>query len=98
MNWHGLRDTAPLKFDLCTCPSEICLEMHALAKMAEMALNCQNRQTVNKHSNKMAKGPFGKWRCWRKWCIWRKWQNWPLIAKIADNRLQKLSFQVANLF
>ena len=38
--------------------------MHALAKMAEMALNCQNcptvnknsndRQTVNKNSNEMA--------------------------------------------
>ena len=44
--------------------------MHALAKMAEMALNWQNcqtvnknsndRQTVNKNSNEMAKGPFGK--------------------------------------
>ena len=44
--------------------------MHALAKMAAMALNCQNcqtvnknsndRQTVNKNSDKMAKGPFGK--------------------------------------
>ena len=34
--------------------------MHALAKMAEMALNCQNRQTVNKNTNEMAKGPFGK--------------------------------------
>ena len=27
-----------------------------------MALNRQNRQTVNKNSNEMAKGPFGKWR------------------------------------
>ena len=35
--------------------------MHALAKMAEMALNSQNRQTLNKNSNEMAKGPFGKW-------------------------------------
>ena len=28
---------------------EICPEMHALAKMAEMAINRQNRQTVNKN-------------------------------------------------
>ena len=41
-------------------PFEICPEMHALAKMTEMALNCQNRQTVNKNTNEMAKGPFGK--------------------------------------
>ena len=33
--------------------------MAYLAKMAEMAIN---RQTVNKNSNEMAKGPFGKWR------------------------------------
>ena len=39
---------------------EICPEMHALAKMAEMALDCQNRQTVNKNSNEVAKEPFGK--------------------------------------
>ena len=41
---------------------EICPEMHALAKMAEMAINRQNRQTINKNSNEMAKGPFAKWR------------------------------------
>ena len=41
---------------------EICPEMHALAKMAEMAINRHNRQTVNRNSNEMAKGPFGKWR------------------------------------
>ena len=35
--------------------------MHTLAKMAEMAINCQNHQTVNKNSNEMVKGPFGKW-------------------------------------
>ena len=35
---------------------EICPEMHALAKMAEMAINRQNRQTINKNSNEMAKG------------------------------------------
>ena len=52
---------------------EICPEMHALAKMAEMAINRQNRQTINKNSNEMAKGPFAKWRFWRKWRIWRKW-------------------------
>ena len=48
-----------------------------LAKIAEMALNCQNRQTVNNNSNERAKGPFGK-----RW-LWPKWQNWHLIAKIA---------------
>ena len=38
---------------------EICPETHAMAKMAEMAINLQNRQIVNKrHSNEMAKGPF----------------------------------------
>ena len=41
--------------------------MHALAKMAEMAINRRNRQTVNKNSNELAKGPFGNWRFWRKW-------------------------------
>ena len=30
------------------------------AKMAEMAINRQNRQTINKNSNEMAKGPFCK--------------------------------------
>ena len=33
-----------------------------LAKIAELAINRRNRQTVNKNSNEMAKGPFGKWR------------------------------------
>ena len=47
-----------------------------------MALSCQNRQTVNKNSNEMAKGPFGKWRFRGKWRIWRKWQKWRLIAKM----------------
>ena len=70
---------AHARFDL-HCHVEICPEMHALAKMAEMAINRQNRQTINKNSNEMAKRPFGKWRLWRKWRIWRKWQ---LIAKIA---------------
>ena len=55
-------------------------KMAYLAKMAEMVIN---RQTVNKNTNEMAKGPFGKWQFWRKWRIWRKWQNWRLIAKIA---------------
>ena len=41
---------------------ELCPEMHALAKVAEMAINRQNRQTINKNSNEMAKGPFAKWR------------------------------------
>ena len=52
---------------------EICPEMHALAIMAEMAINCQ---TINKNSNDMAHGPFGKWR------FRRKWQKWQLIAKL----------------
>ena len=34
---------------------------------AEMVLN---RQNINKNSNEMAKGPFGKWRFRRKWRIW----------------------------
>ena len=62
---------------------EICPEMHALAKMAEMAINRQNRQTVNRISNELAKGPFGKWRFRQKWRILRKWQKWRLIVKIA---------------
>ena len=28
--------------------------------MTELAINRQNRQTVNKNANEMAKGPFGK--------------------------------------
>ena len=39
---------------------EICPEMNALAKTAEMGID---RQTVNKNSNEMAKGPFLQWRC-----------------------------------
>ena len=58
----------------------MCPEMHALAKMPEMGINCQNHQTVNKNSNEMAKGPFGKWRFWQKWRIWGKWR---LISKIT---------------
>ena len=66
-------------------PLEVAIsaKMAYLVKIAEMALNRQNRQTVNKNSNEMAKGPFGKWRFRRKWRIWRKWQIWRLIAKIA---------------
>ena len=37
-------------------------KMAYLAKIAEMAINRQNQQTVNKNTNEMAKGPFGKWR------------------------------------
>ena len=58
-------------------------KMAYLTKIAEMAVNRQNQQTVNKNTNEMAKGPFGKWRFWRKWRIWRKWQNWRLITKIS---------------
>ena len=42
-----------------------------------------NRQNVNKNSNELAKGPFGKWRFGRKWRIWRKWQKWRLTATIT---------------
>ena len=38
----------------------ISAKMAYLAKMAEMGINRQNRQTINKNSNEMAKGPFGK--------------------------------------
>ena len=38
------------------------------SNLAEMA----NRQIVNKNSNDMATGPFGKWRLWRKLRIKRK--------------------------
>ena len=38
----------------------ILVKMAYLAKMAELAINRQNRQTVNKNTNEMAKGPFGK--------------------------------------
>ena len=40
------------------------------SNLAEMA----NRQIVNKNSNDMATGPFGKWRFWRKLRIKRKRQ------------------------
>ena len=30
-------------------------------KNGKMAINCQNRQILNKNSNDMTKGPFGKW-------------------------------------
>ena len=61
----------------------ILAKMAYLAKMAELAINRQNRQTVKKNSNELAKGPFGKCRFWQKWRIWQKWQNWRLIIKIA---------------
>ena len=32
--------------------------MHTLAKMAEMAINCQNHQISNNNSDDMAKGPL----------------------------------------
>ena len=49
--------------------------MHALAKTAEMAINRQNRQTVNKNSNEMAKGPFGEWQFWREWRFGKNGRN-----------------------
>ena len=45
-------------------------ENGVFGEIAELAINRQNRQTVNKNSNEMAKEPFGKWRLWRKWRIW----------------------------
>ena len=32
--------------------------MHALAKMAEMAINCQNHQTVNNNHMRWQRGPL----------------------------------------
>ena len=61
----------------------ILVKMAYLAKMAELALNRQNRQMVKKNTNQMAKGPFEKWRFWRKWRIWQKWRKWRLITEIA---------------
>ena len=55
----------------------ILAKMVSLAKMAEMEINRQNRESINRNSNEMAKGPFAKWR------FWQKWQKWRLIAKIA---------------
>ena len=63
------------------CKVAISAKMAYLAKMAEMAINRQNRQTINKNSNEMAKGR--KVAISRKWCFWRKWQKWQLVAKIA---------------
>ena len=37
---------------------EICPEMHALAKMAEMAINRQNRKTINKIQMRWQRGPL----------------------------------------
>ena len=66
----------------------ICPEMHALAKMAEMAINPQNRQTVDKNTNEMAKGPFGKWRFWGKWRISLKSpvSKGPLLASNSNGQ------------
>ena len=43
INSSGVTNDSKLQF---SDSQEICPEMHALAKMAEMAPNCQNRQTV----------------------------------------------------
>ena len=61
----------------------ILAKMAYLAKMAELAINRQNRQTVNKNTNGMAKGPFGKVAILVKMAYLAKWQNWHLTAKIA---------------
>ena len=78
--------TSPRK-NRTVCP-DLCPEMHALAKMAEMAINPQNRQTVDKNSNEMAKGPFGNWRFWRKWCISPKSpvSKGPLLASNSNGQ------------
>ena len=59
-------------------------KMVYLAKMTEKVIKRQNRHTVNKYSNEMAKGPYRKWQFWQKWHIWRKWRKWrfkgPLLA------------------
>ena len=58
-----------------------------LAKMAEMALNCQNRQTVNKNSNEMAKGPFGKVAISAKMAY---------LAKMAEMAINRQTRQTIN--
>ena len=52
----------------------ILAKMAYLAKIAELAINRQNRDqsTVNKNTNEMAKEPFGEWQFWRKWRSWQK--------------------------
>ena len=76
--------------------------MHALAKMAEMAINRRNRQTVNKNSNELAKGPFGNRRFWRKWRL--RWLDTVFLGQylpslsinyVAINKvLEKLPLQL----
>ena len=33
-----------------------------LQQMEAMAIKCQTRQIINRNSNEMGKGPFGKWQ------------------------------------
>ena len=65
----------------------MCPEMHALAKMAEKVIKRQNRHTVNKYSNEMAKGPFRKWQFWQKWHI---------LAKMAEMAINCQNHQILN--
>ena len=43
------------------------LENGVFSEIVEMANERQNCQIINKNSNEMADGPFGKWPFWRKW-------------------------------
>ena len=61
--------------------------MAILAKMAELAINRQNRQTVNKNTNDMAKGPFGKVAILVKMAY---------LAKMAELALNRQNRQMVN--
>ena len=61
--------------------------MAYLAKMAEMVINGQNRQTTNKESIEMAKGPFAKWRFWAKMAY---------LAKMAEMAINRQNRQTIN--
>ena len=51
---------------IAACVLEICPEMHATTKMANLA----NMAKMTKH--KAMRGPHKSWRYWQIWQIWRK--------------------------
>ena len=55
--------------------------------MAELAINRQNRHTVNKNSNEMAKGPFGKVAISAKMAY---------LAKMAEMAINRQNRQTIN--
>ena len=55
-------------------------KMVYLVKMAEKVIKCQNRHTLNKYSNEMAKGPFRKWQI-----ILAKMANLAKMVEMANN-------------